>query len=202
MKKYFPLVRSLHLYIGLFLSPLIIIFSISVLVLNHTEFFKQTSPVRLLPDIQTHIDRIPIDTSDLRIAKSIIVKLGIEGEIDHIQNNADQISFPVTLPGLRTVVNVNKHTNEVLITRQNEGYLRATGYLHKMPGPHNVKLRGNSGFIKSWTFLADSVVYLLLFLSVSGTFLWYFLKAERSMGWYALILGAIFFSGLLLLIFN
>lgn len=202
MKKYFPHVRTLHLYIGLFLSPLIIIFSISVLVLNHTEFLKQAIPVKVVPDIQTHLDSIPNDTSDLVTAKLIIAKLGIKGEIEYIQRNADQISFPVSLPGLRSIVKVDRHTNEVLITRQNEGSLRATGYLHKMPGPHNVKIRGNSQLIKNWAFWADTFVYLLIFLSASGIFLWYFLKAERSMGIYAIILGVISFTCLSFLLFK
>jgi hypothetical protein len=54
--------------------------------------------------------------------------------------------------------------------------------------------------MKTWRLLADMVVYLLLFLSASGVFLWYFLKAERKLGWLAIISGAIIFTGLLLFI--
>jgi hypothetical protein len=54
--------------------------------------------------------------------------------------------------------------------------------------------------MKNWRILADVVVYLLLFLSASGIFLWYFLKAERKLGWVAIILGGITFTALLLFI--
>jgi hypothetical protein len=104
------------------------------------------------------------------------------------------------LPGLTTKIKINKQTKEVLITRKEEGSLRATNFLHKMPGPHNVKLRGNSLFMQNWKIIADLVVYILLFLSASGIFLWYFLKAERKLGWVAIILGAVSFTGLLLLL--
>ena len=200
MKKYYPPIRTLHLYVGLFVSPFVLIFSISVLVLNHTDFVNSINPVKHLPVVKTRLDKIPYDSTDLQTAKEIIQKLGIKGEIDFISQNDDHISFPVTLPGVRTKIDVNKHTNDVLITREEEGTLRATNYLHKMPGPHNTKLRGNAAFMKNWRVLADMVVYLLLFLSASGIFLWYFLKAERKLGWLAIVFGAIIFTGLLLFI--
>ncbi|MDN3654078.1 PepSY-associated TM helix domain-containing protein [Ferruginibacter paludis] len=200
MKKYYPPVRTLHLYIGLFVSPFVLIFSISVLVLNHAGYLNSVMPVKRLPVIKSHLDKIPYDASDLQTAKAITQKLGINGEIDFISQNDDHISFPVTLPGERTKIEVNKHTNDVLITRDEEGVFRATNYLHKMPGPHNTTIRGNTVFMKTWRLLADMVVYLLLFLSASGIFLWYFLKAERKLGWLAIISGAIIFTGLLLFI--
>jgi hypothetical protein len=43
------------------------------------------------------------------------------------------------------------------------------------------------------------VVYFLLFLTVSGIFLWYILKDERGIGLYALALGMLFFIGLILI---
>ena len=198
MKKYYPSVRTIHLYVGLFISPIVLIFSISALVLNHTDYINRTNPIKKLPDIKTSIDKIPYDTTDLQTAKGIIKKLRIKGEIDYVSQNDSQISFPVILPGLTTKIKINKQTNEVLITRIEEGSLRATNFLHKMPGPHNVKIRGNSLFMQNWRMIADLVVYLLLFLSASGIFLWYFLKAERKIGWAAIIFGAISFTGLLL----
>ena len=200
MKKYYRSVRTIHLYFGLFISPFVLIFSISALVLNHTDFINRSNPIKNLPDIKTRIDKIPYDTTDLQTAKGIIKKLGIKGEIDYVSQNDNQISFPVILPGLTKKIKINKQTKEVLITKKEEGSLRATNFLHKMPGPHNVKLRGNSLFMQNWKNVADLVVYILLFLSASGIFLWYFLKAERKLGWVAIILGAISFTGLLLLL--
>jgi hypothetical protein len=200
MKKFYPPARTLHLYIGLFVSPFVLIFSVSVLMLNHAGYLNRVMPVKRLPVIKTHLDKIPYDTSDLQTAKAIIKKLEIKGEIDFISQNDGHISFPVTLPGERTKIEVNKYTNDVLITRDEEGVFRATNYLHKMPGPHNTKIRGNANFMTNWRVLADIVVYLMLFLSASGIFLWYFLKAERKLGWLAIISGAIIFTGLLLFI--
>ena len=59
-------------------------------------------------------------------------------------------------------------------------------YLHKMPGPHNVDVRGNSPLMRWWRVLADATAYLTLFITVSGIYLWVALKAERRVG---LVLG-------------
>lgn len=201
MKQYYPHVRSLHLYFGLFVSPFVLIFSLSVLCFNHPEIVNRLSPMEPPNEIRTKLDKIPYDSTDLLTARAIIKKLGMEGEIDFINQNDDRISFPVKEPGLRTNITVNKHTDSVLISQQEEGAYRAMAFLHSMPGQHNVKVRGNSGFIKVWRVLADVVVYLLLFLSVSGVFLWYFLKVERNLGYFSLTLGVILFAFLLLLIF-
>lgn len=193
--------RALHLYLGLFISPFVVIFCVSVLAFNHVNVLNSLLPVRLLPIERTKLDGIPTDTSDLLTAKAIIAKLGVEGEIDFISMNENHISFPVMKPGLRTKIDVDTRTDSVTITRQEEGWLRATSYLHTMPGQHNARLRGNSVFLTIWKVIADGVVYLLLFLTVSGIFLWWFLKVERHMGLTAIVLGVLLFSGLLLLIF-
>jgi len=199
-KKNYSVIHALHLYFGLFISPFILIFSISVLAFNHMGFLNKINPVKSLPEIRTKLDYIPNDTTDLMTAKAIINKLGIRGEIDFIIKNEDQISFPVIKPGLITRVNLNTHTDSVLITRQLGGFIRAMNYLHIMPGQHNAKIRGNSLFMKIWRLIADAVVYLLLFLILSGVFLWAYLKPERSIGIYAISFGFLFFIVLLFIL--
>jgi hypothetical protein len=200
LKKIYSLIRGLHLYFGLFISPFILVFSISVLVFNNGGFLNKFLPVEKLSEVRTGLDNIPYDTTDLGTAKAIIGKLGIEGEIDFIAKNSGTISFPVNKPGLKTRVELDTNTKIVTITRQKEGLLRGLSYLHIMPGQHNAKIRGNSVFIKIWRKMADAVVYLLIFLTTSGIFLWYFTGSERESGVFALIFGGIIFTSLLYLI--
>jgi hypothetical protein len=201
MKKYYPLIRKLHLYFGLFISPFVLIFSFSMLAINHEGLLNQFAPVKHLPDIRTKLDKIPYDTSDLTTAKAISRKLGIDGEIDYISIENDHIFFPVSKPGLRTTIRISTLTNSAIITREQQGSMRAMSYLHKLPGPHAEKIRGNTPFLKIWRVVADVVVYVLLFVTVSGIFLWYFLKIERNLGLFILTLGVVFFTSLLLIIF-
>jgi hypothetical protein len=202
LKDYYIKIRAYHLYFGLFISPFIVIFAISVLAFNHPRLLKTQDSAESLNVIRTKLDKIPYDTTDLGTAKAILKKLDINGEIDFISKNEDQISFPVNLPGLRSGVVVNTHNDSVLITCQPENYLRAMSWLHLMPGQHNAAIRGNSHFMKIWRIIADAVVYVVIFLLLSGVYLWYFVEIRRLPGLYAILLGMIFFAVVLFLVFK
>jgi hypothetical protein len=44
--------------------------------------------------------------------------------------------------------------------------------------------------------MADATVYLILFISFSGIYLWYVLRAERTVGLILLCAGALAFFGM------
>jgi hypothetical protein len=48
-----------------------------------------------------------------------------------------------------------------------------------------------------WRWLSDGTVYLLLFISGSGLYLWFAIKAERRIGLGLIAAGALSFSTLL-----
>ena len=200
MKKYFPLIQDLHLYFGLFISPFIIIFGVSVLVLNHLTFVNNPSANKTFIERKLKINSIPYDSTDLGTGKFIGHLLGIEGEIDHVFKGKDNLSIGIIRPGLETNIKINTVNDSVFIRQARKGGLGATAYLHKMPGPHLAVFRKNTVFMKIWSVLADATVYLILFLTVSGIFLWYFLKVERKMGFYAISFGLLLFITLLTLI--
>lgn len=65
--------------------------------------------------------------------------------------------------------------------------------LHKSPGPHLADMRMNWVYMRIWRWLADATVYLLLFVSASGIYLWHVIRAERRAGLVLLAAGAISF---------
>lgn len=89
-------------------------------------------------------------------------------------------------------------TGVATLERKDTGAWDALIYLHKMPGPHNATIRGNWLFTRLWGWLADGTVYLLLFLSASGVYLWTVLKADRRSGLISLGVGMLSFMGLVL----
>lgn len=197
MKKYFPVIQDFHNYVGLFISPFIFVFAVSVLVLNHSHSNKATGKIT---QKNVKLESIPYDTSDLAIGKAITRRLGITGEIDYVFKGDHNFAIQVGRPGEQTNIKVDTQTDSVFIRQEENGVLQGTVYLHKMPGPHMAQFRKNTVFMKIWSVLADTTVYLILFLTVSGILLWYFLKAERRMGIYAICLGAFVFIALIILI--
>lgn len=193
MKRLYGWMRDLHLYLGLFLCPAILVFSVSTLLLNHPPRSTQDSASQsALPAKPIPIE-VPEGSGTLEQARQILHQLNVTGEIDYIRHDAvaGRLRIPVTKPGRSIVVDVDLRTRTATVERQNQGLASALIYLHKMPGPHNAKFRGNWIYTVWWSLQADVVVYGILFLTVSGLYLWWRLKAERVIGWALLGAGAL-----------
>ena len=83
------------------------------------------------------------------------------------------------------------------VVRRNTGFWASLIFFHKMPGPHLANIRGNWFVIRVWAWLAEGTAWLLLFLSVSGVYLWAILKSERRVGFVLIVAGLFSFLGAL-----
>ena len=190
MTRFYSWTRDLHLYFGLFICPFVLVFAVSTLLLNHPGPRPSADSPRSTPTKRA----VQIKTKDgvgtLEQARNILRQLDVTGEIDYIRHLAkeERLLIPVTKPGEVTTVEVDLKARTATVQRQPQGLGATLIYLHKMPGPHNVKTRGNWIYTVWWSALADTVVYTVLFLTVSGLYLWWMLKAERAVGW--TLLGA------------
>jgi hypothetical protein len=193
--------RDLHLYFGLFVSPFVLIFAASVLFLNHAKVqTDQFNSVETVRDIS-----IPYDVESARgqdavaHAKAIMQQLNLAGEVGFTRyvKQTNRFLFPLSRPGLETTVDVDLQSQSATIYRRVTSFWEALSYLHKMPGPHNVSIRGNWFWTRVWRWFADATVYLLLFITVSGLYLWYAIKTERRIGFALLAAGAVSFFGLI-----
>jgi hypothetical protein len=199
--RLYPVTRDLHLYLGLFLSPFVVMFALSVFFLAHAWVpgrDPQTA-TRTVSDIT-----IPANFEQLQAreqvyaAQSILRAIGVHGEIGFVRQIPRDRRFvlPVSLPGRETTVDLNVALRTATISTRNTGMWDAMVLLHKMPGPHNAAIRGNTPYMVAWRWLADATVYLLLFLTISGVYLWAVLKTERRIGLALLAAGALSFGGL------
>lgn len=193
--------RDLHLYLGLFLSPFVLLFAVSVFYLVHVSLYPKPteSPGRLVTNLS-----IPPELEQLtgreqvHALRPVLDQLAVHGEINFIRRIAKErrLVVPVTVPGSETTVDLNLASQSATITVRHTGTADALVYLHKMPGPHNVNIRANATFMQAWKILTDFTAYGLLFLTFSGIYLWAVLKAERNIGIALIGLGAISFFGL------
>lgn len=181
--------RDLHLYAGLFVSPFVLVYAISAILLNHATLPWGS---RTAPPAQTRTVRVAVhDTADaLAAAAEVRRQIGVRGEIGFVSRKpgSARLAFPIESPGRTTRVRVDLSTGLATVERHESGPWDALVYLHKMPGPHNASIRGNWLFTRLWRWLADGTVYALLFLSASGVYLWTALRADRRTG--LLFLGA------------
>ncbi|HWH70467.1 MAG TPA: PepSY-associated TM helix domain-containing protein [Candidatus Sulfotelmatobacter sp.] len=195
-------VRDLHLYLGLFVSPFVLAFAISVLFLVHAWLPKAVAD-RATPRVVANLP-LPADLEQLsgraRIdaLKPALDWAGVQGEVGWVQHQAkeNRLILPVTVPGRVTTVTIDVGRREAIIEARTTGLADALVVLHKSPGPHLVGMRMNWFPMQVWRWLADATVYLLLFLTLSGVYLWYVVRAERKIGFALLAAGAFSFFGL------
>jgi hypothetical protein len=124
--------------------------------------------------------------------RPVLNGLGVYGEVDFIRHvpSDRRIVIPVRVPGRETIVTIDYDNQVAVITSRPQPFGDALAYLHRMPGPHNVALRGNAPFMRLWRVMADMTAYLIVFLTLTGVYLWTALRAERLVGFVLLIAGA------------
>ncbi len=185
--------RDLHLYVGLALSPLVLLFAISVILLDHPSIplagargVRKTQAIMQIPENLEHLEGM----ARAQAFQQIMRQLGVVGEISYINYNPNQhrMLAPVFKPGSEITLDVNLSAHTASLEERKTGILAALIYLHKSPGPRNADIRGNWSYTRVWRWLADAMAYLLLFVSASGIYLWWVIRAERKIG--LLLLGA------------
>jgi hypothetical protein len=201
MKRFYRWTRDLHLYFGLFISPFVLLFAVSVLFLNHGKVSvglpgdaEVIRHVRIPPGLERMQGREAVEG-----AREILSQVGLTGEVGFTRYIAKErrFSFPVSKPGIQATVNVDLDAGTAAITQRETDLWETLAYLHKSPGPHNAAIRGNWMWTRVWRWLADTTISLTMFISVSGIYLWYALKAERRVGLVLLTTGAASFFGLM-----
>ena len=187
--------RDIHLYVGLFASPYVIVFALSTILLNHNWNFAGSAEVE---EWEAQVE-LAEGLEPQELGFHIVEQLGLQGDVGRARKvpaaraqlypGQEVVQVGVGKLGQNTRIEVDPETGVARIKRTSRGAMRTIIEMHMRPGPHSPRSFMNWIFSKIWAALSDTVVYLLLFLSISGVYLWYVLKAERKIGWIMTIAG-------------
>jgi hypothetical protein len=184
--------RVLHGYAGLFVSPFLVVFAVSAILLNHPS---------ALPDPAAATRReVALQMTDglkgMDLARAIMAQAGVSGEIDYFPEQAQgpRVRVPVSRPGQKITIDADLSAKTARIEARAASLGESLIYLHKYPGPHNANIRGNWVFTRLWGVLADGTVYLILFISATGIYIWLLAKAERKSGMVFVAAGCVCFA--------
>lgn len=204
MKKYHKIIKDIHFHTGLFISPFIIVFSVSALVLNHNFIDWQEDWQKWSFSVNDKVDKtikfnIPTtDKSEIHYAKDILKQINISGEIANVFKDSINMYIPVTRPGYRISIKADIKAGIAYIHSEKTNIWMKLIWLHKMPGPHNANIRGNWIDTKFWSSMVDFSVVCLFFSGITGITLWYYLKNERIIGVTALLIGFVSIASLVI----
>jgi len=199
-KKLYKWTHDLHLYLGLFVSPFLLLFALSVFFLNHGRTPANTPTATFtVEDLQipSGIEESE-DLERVSRAKQVLAEVGVSGEINFIRYFPKQrrLVIPVVKPGVETTIDLNVGARTATVSQRKTTTWEVLSYLHRSPGPHNASIRGNWFWTRAWRWLADTTIYLVFFLSFSGFYLWTVLRSERRIGLILLFAGAVSFAGI------
>lgn len=187
------LLRRSHLYLALFLTPWILMYTVSTFAMNHAHLFRdpslpRTPPVYTLERELVYPGDLPSAPQD--IAQQLLLSLNLDG--------AHSVARP--LPDGRLVINRLHATTPRRITytpadkrvvvermvfegpRFLEQIHRRRGYQH----PYTLD--------DLWAFSVDLTIAGLLLLAFTGIWMWWELRATRKWGALALAAGAGLFA--------
>src|ERR1051326_7573856 len=145
--RFYRLTRDLHLYFGLFISPFVLVFSISVFFLVHAwipRFAPETANTRVLSALALPADLQKLSGRPLIDAlKPTLQNMNVAGEIGFVRHmvNEQKLIIPVSIPGRATTVTLNLTSREATVVTRETGLADALVTLHKSPGQHRSEER-------------------------------------------------------------
>lgn len=129
MRRFYRVTRDLHLYVGLFLSPFILLFSVSVFYLLHglaqrpppgpSDAARTVTDVSVPPGIAGMQGRARVDA-----LRPVLDQLGVQGEIDFVRHVASErrLIVPVRLPDRDTIVNLNYDQRTATVISRHQSF--------------------------------------------------------------------------------
>src|SRR6266404_4882397 len=137
--RFYRIIRDLHLYLGLFISPFVLVFAISVFFLVHSwlpRIASETSTTRLvsalpLPGALEMLSGRPL----IDALKPTLEKADVRGEVGFVRHlvKEEKLIIPVKIPGRETTVSINIASREATIVTRETGLADAFVTLHTLP---------------------------------------------------------------------
>jgi hypothetical protein len=186
----------------LFISHYVVVFAASVFFLVHAWLPGADTGqprTRIVTGLPLPANLNPLSGRErINALRPALDQAKVRGEVGWIQYipKANRLVIPVSVPGRIATVTIDVAKREARIEERNTGLASALVELHKSPGPHLADIRKNWFYGRLWSWLADGTVYLLLFVTLSGVYLWYVLRSERRLGLILLVAGTVSFFSL------
>ena len=182
MKKLLAVIRQIHMYLGLFLAPWMLIYALSTMAMNHREFFKEhyggTMVKWQVEKEQTLTPQFKADASAQEMAASILQGENNYGNFNaNLTRDRQKLTINRTDPVTPRRFTYTPADAKLVIEKQE---FRSQPFLE---GLH--RRRGfQSSFLldKLWGTSVDLVIIAMVFWVLSGLWIWWGLKPTRRLG--------------------
>jgi len=189
------LTRRVHLYLGMFLLPWVVMFGVSSLLLNHTAWFQIGANDWTTLDERANYDVQGPVPGDLRaVAARIIADAGYEPRAGFgaFKPNANRVN--INLPSFRHPIRITYFSDQhrLLVERRGFAWGPTLRNMHTHDG-YYLHAPGQT----AWAVMVDILCVAILFWVASGLYMWWVLPGTRGWGWATLAASALSFGWLL-----
>jgi hypothetical protein len=194
--------RRIHYFLGLYFLLFLWLFSFTGLLLNHPRWAISSIPNNASAPYERPI-AAPSGITDLERAQDILGQLGLEGEIEvpQAQQATGRLDFNVAYPKHAAQIRVDLSQMRATVQQVDRSFWSAFRIMHTFSGSR-YNAPGSRDWLLTtiWAFAMDGFSIGLLVMVFGSYYMWYRLKAKRTLGWIALSAGcfstALFVFGL------
>jgi len=194
--------RKFHYYLGLYFLLFLWLFSMTGLMLNHQQWFRNLYE-RQETSYDTTIDTPTGETTVAR-TRAVMRQLTLHGEIDWPASQpVGHIDFNVSRPNGSAQVRVDLNAKKAYVKEFDNGTLHAVQIFHTFSGSRfNQPASRRDWFVTSlWVWAMDALAAGLIVMVLGSYYMWWRLKKKRGLGLVVLTTGfalcGAFIAGLL-----
>ena len=183
------LIRRTHMYLALFLTPWMIIYALSGLVLNHNQTIRSLYGAKFGQfekiEERTYTATFSEGADPRMIGAQILEHLGLTGTFN-VQGRADQPRLVVTRNAAFAAHRVTyfRTENRLLIEKQP---FTAPVFVNRSHFRHGYEQPFLAA--KAWAVIVDLAVVGMLFWALSGIWMWWEIKPARLAGAVVALVG-------------
>jgi hypothetical protein len=169
----YPVIRNIHLLLASLSLPFLVMYGVSAVQMSHSTWFAMTPVV--------HERDLTLDkglTDARAIGREVMDRAAdIKGELSNIQSGASTMSLRIVVPGTVHELRYDPVTGVVHIKSSVAGVIGMLNRLHHWAGFWHEPMS-----MKAWAAAVAVVSTALLFLGISGIYMWFTRRAERRLG--------------------
>ncbi|MBL8173932.1 MAG: PepSY-associated TM helix domain-containing protein [Bryobacterales bacterium] len=186
------LLRRTHMYVALFLTPWMLMYTLSTAAMNHREHLHDgPSQPRFTPEREFTYDGVfPQGAKPRDIAAQLLASLDMDGA-HNVQrpNDTQRITILRQDPLTPRRITYTPADRKVAIERME---FESSAFLERM---HRRRGFQHPYFLEdAWAFSVDLVIAAIVFWALSGLWMWWELKVTRKVGAICLAAGAALFA--------
>ena len=164
--------RNTHLYLGLFCCLCLLMYGVSGVQMAHSAWFPMRPAVT-----ETHAALPPQTTDARRVARELMDRYGLRGEVDRPRVTPNQLSFNIARPGTVYQIDYSPATGNTRIRDNHAGFMGMLNRIHHAKGFWH-----DYWVLNAWGAFVAVVSAALFLIGATGIYLWFKLRQERLIG--------------------